>query len=62
MSMNTGARYEIVIDGTLRTYRDIEKLTLEAATYLKTKRPHSVITVRDTESGKTTTVKHPVET
>jgi hypothetical protein len=59
--VNAGARYEIAIDGTPRSYRDIEKLGFEAATYLKTKQPNAQITVRDIESGKTTTIKHPLE-
>jgi hypothetical protein len=58
---NTGARYEISIDGTTRAYRDVERLAIEAATYLKTKQPHSQITVRDIETGKTTPVKHPLQ-
>jgi len=42
---NTGTRYEIAIDGTPRTYRDTEKIALEAGTRLKTKQPHSEVTV-----------------
>jgi hypothetical protein len=38
---NTGARYEIAINGTPRTYRDTEKIAIEAATHLKTRRPQS---------------------
>jgi len=34
--MKTGARYEIAIDGTTRTYRDRKELAIEAATLLKT--------------------------
>jgi hypothetical protein len=58
---NIGARYEIAIDGTTRTYRDTEKIAIEAATRLKTKQPYFAITARDIESGKTTTIKHPLE-
>jgi hypothetical protein len=61
ITKNAGARYEIAIDGTPRTYRDLEKLAIEAAIYLRTKQPHAQITVRDIESGKTTTVKHPFD-
>jgi hypothetical protein len=56
---NSGARYEIAVDGTPRSYRDMEKMAIEATTYLNTKQPHSVITARDIERGKTTAVKHP---
>jgi len=58
---NTGTRYEIAIDGTPRTYRDTEKIALEAGTRLKTKQPHSEVTVRDMETGKVTPVKHPLQ-
>jgi len=36
-----GARYEIAIDGTPRTYRDRKELAIETATLLKTKNVHS---------------------
>jgi hypothetical protein len=52
---------EIAIDGTTRTYRDTEKIAIEAATRLKTKQPNSAITVRDIERGKTTMIKHSLE-
>ena len=59
--VNTGARYEIAINGTPRTYRDCKELAIEAATLLKTKNVHSEVTVRDLETGKTTSVKHPLQ-
>ena len=37
MSNNTGVRYEIAIDGTPRTYRDLKELAIEAAARLKTR-------------------------
>jgi hypothetical protein len=37
--MMSGARYEIAIDGTTRTYRDHEGLAREAASYLKKLNP-----------------------
>jgi hypothetical protein len=37
--MNTGAPYEIAIDGTTRTYRDRKDMAIEAATQLKAKSP-----------------------
>ena len=48
--VNTGARYEIAINGTPRTYRDRKELAIEAATLLKTKNVHSEVTVRDLET------------
>jgi len=56
---STGARFEIAIDGTTRTYRDLRELAIEAATRLKTKSPHAEVTVRDLETGKSASVKHP---
>ena len=37
----TGARYDIVIDGTPRTYRDRKELSIEAAKFLNIKNEHS---------------------
>jgi hypothetical protein len=48
------------LDGTTRTYRDRKELAIEAATLLKTKNVHAEVTVRDTETGKTISVKHPL--
>jgi hypothetical protein len=55
----SGARYEIAIDGTTRTYRDQEELAREAASYLKKLNPNSEITLRDLQTGTVTLVKHP---
>jgi electron transfer flavoprotein alpha/beta subunit len=60
MTSDTGARFEIAIDGTPRTYRDLKELAIEAATRLKTKNVHAEVTVRDVETGETTAVKHPL--
>jgi hypothetical protein len=57
--VTAGARYEIAIDGTARTYRDREDYAREAATYLKTKQPNAHITVRDLLTGTLTVIKHP---
>jgi hypothetical protein len=58
---NTGARCEIAIDGTPRSYRDRNKLAIKAATFLKTKKVHSEVSVRDLGTGETIAVKHPLE-
>jgi hypothetical protein len=55
---NTGARCEIAIDGTPRSYRDRNKLAIKAATFLKL---HSEVSVRDLGTGETIAVKHPLE-
>jgi len=49
MRKNTGARWEITIDGTTRTYRDIKELAIEGAKYLKQINPNSEVVVRDLE-------------
>jgi len=59
MTSNAGTRFEIAIDGTPRTYRCVRELAIEAATFLKTKNVHAEVTVRDMQTDKTTTVKHP---
>jgi hypothetical protein len=38
----TGARFEIRINGTPRTYRDCKDYAMEAARLLKSKQPHSM--------------------
>src|SRR5215831_12481880 len=50
MTSNTGARFQIAIDGTPRTYRDRKDMAIEAATRLKTKNVHTEVTVRDFET------------
>ena len=59
--MNTGARYEIAIDGTPRTSRDTIEGAWAAATTLKTKQPNAEITLRDLQTGTVTVVKHPLD-
>ena len=43
----TGAQFEIRIDGTPRTYRDRKDYAMEAARFLKSKQPHSIVEVKD---------------
>ena len=62
MSRPEGARYEIAVDGTPRTYRDREDYAREAATLLKTKQPNAEVTARDLQTGKVTVIKHPSST
>jgi len=56
---NTGARYEIAIDGTTRTYRDWEEIARATAMNLKKLNPNSEITLRDLQTGTVTVIKHP---
>jgi hypothetical protein len=53
-----GAQFEISIDGTPRTYRDLKPLAIEAAELLKRKHPHSAVVAKDLRSGETTTVAY----
>ena len=48
--------FEIRIDGTPRTYRDRKDYAMEAARLLKSKQPHSMVEVRDLQSGDVTAV------
>ena len=54
----TGAQFEIRIDGTPRTYRDRKDYAMEAARLLKSKNPHSMVEVKDLQSGDVTAVAH----
>jgi hypothetical protein len=49
--MLTGAQFEIRIDHTPRTYRDRKDFAMDAASFLKSRNPHSVVEVRDLKSG-----------
>ena len=51
MKTNTGAQYEISIDGVPRTYRDRKDLALESAKFLKSRNPNSVVKLRDLQTG-----------
>ena len=52
----TGAQFEIRIDGTPRTYRDRKDFAMEAARLIKSKQPHSIVEVKDLQSGDVTAV------
>jgi hypothetical protein len=52
----TGAQFEIRIDGTRRTYRDRKDYAMEAARFLKSKNLHSMVEVKDLQSGDVTAV------
>ena len=52
----TGAQFEIRIDGTPRSYRDRKDYAMEAARLLKSKNPHSMVEVKDIQSGDVTAV------
>jgi hypothetical protein len=52
----TGAQYEIRIDGTPRSYRDRKDYAMEAARLIKSKNAHSMVEVKDLQSGDVTAV------
>jgi len=52
----TGAQLEIRIDGTPRSYRDRKDYAMEAARLIKSKNPHSMVEVKDLQSGDVTAV------
>ena len=52
----TGAQYEIRIDGTPRSYRDRKDCATDAARLIKSKNPHSMVQVKDLQSGDVTAV------
>ena len=52
----TGAQFEIRIDATPRSYRDRKDYAMEAARLIKSKNPHSMVEVKDLQSGDVTAV------
>jgi hypothetical protein len=46
-----GAQFEIRIDGTPRSYRDRKDFATAAARLIKSKNPHSMVEVKDLQSG-----------
>ena len=52
----TGAQFEIRIDGTPRTYRDRKDYAIEATRFLKSRQPHSIVEIKDLQSGDVTAV------
>jgi hypothetical protein len=50
--MTEHGRYDIVVDGTVRTHRDTREAALEAANVLKAINPSSQIVIRDLRTGK----------
>jgi hypothetical protein len=52
----TGAQFEIRTDGTPRSYCDRKDFAMEAARPIKCKTPHSIVEVKDLQSGDITAV------
>jgi hypothetical protein len=53
---NSGAQYEISIDGIPRTYRDREDIALQTARFLKSRNPNSVVKLKDLQTSQETVV------
>ena len=47
MKPNSGAQFEISIDGVPRTYRDRQDIALQTAQLLKSRNPNGVVKMRD---------------
>jgi hypothetical protein len=47
MKKQTGANYEIAVDGTPRSYRVDKQIAIDSARFLTTKNPGAKLTVRD---------------
>jgi hypothetical protein len=56
MKSDHGAQFEIRIDGVPRTYRDRQDIALQTARLLKPRNPHSVVKLRDLQTGEETVV------
>jgi hypothetical protein len=56
MKTSLGAQFEISVDGVPRTYRDRQDIALQTARFLKSRNPHSVVTLKDLQTGEETIV------
>ena len=56
MKNNTGAQYEISVDGVPRSYRDRQDIALQTARFLKSRNPHSVVTLKNLQTREETVV------
>ena len=56
MERNTGANWQIVVDGRPRSYRDDPDIARAAARYLKVKSPNSDVSVRNIVTGETLSI------
>jgi hypothetical protein len=53
---NTGAYFQIIVDGKTRSYRDEEQTALEAGMFLKQRHPQSEVVVRDLQNDVRTVI------
>ncbi len=52
----SGAQFEISVDGKPRSYRDIKAVAIASAEFLKSRKPHSEVAVKDLQTGEVTVV------
>jgi hypothetical protein len=57
LAKTQGAQFEVSIDGTPRTHRDLKALAIEAAELLKRKHPYAAVVVKDLQRGETKAVE-----
>ena len=53
--IQSGAQFEIRVDGKPRSHRDTKIAATDAATFLKSRQPHSEVAVKDLQCGALTT-------
>jgi hypothetical protein len=51
MKPNSGAQFEISIDGVPRTYRDRQDIALQTAQLLKSRNPNGVVKMKELRTG-----------
>ena len=56
MKTSHGAQFEISVDGVPRTYRDRQDIALQTARFLKSRNLHSVVKLKDLQTGEETIV------
>ena len=57
-----GAQFEILVDGTPRSYRDRKDIAIASAEFLKRRNPQSEVKVKDLQSGEVIVVTYKPET
>ena len=60
MKTQTGAQFEISVDGKPRSYRVTKAMAIEAAEYLKNTTPNCDVVVKDLVTGETMAVAYKV--
>ena len=62
MTILPGAQFEILVDGTPRSYRDRKEIAIASAEFLKHRNPQSEVKLRDLQSGEVIVVTYKPET